>query len=276
MLEARLPLAVTLKRVLDAIKDLVEHANFDCNDTGIALQAMDTSHVALVALMMRGEGFDPYRCDRNMSLGVHFSTLAKVLKCANNDDALTIKAGHDADVLNLTFEAHKTERISEFDIKLMDVDAEQLSIPETDYAAVVKMSSAEFARICNDMSVMGETVTIAVTKEAVKFSARGEQGAGSVAVRATRGGAAMDVDASAGSSSKAASAAIASETTITLEEAVELSFALKYLKMFAKAATLSPAVTLSMSADVPLMVEFAMDEDLGYIRFYLAPKLDDE
>ena len=30
--------------------------------TGISLQAMDNSHVALVALLMRQDGFEHYRC----------------------------------------------------------------------------------------------------------------------------------------------------------------------------------------------------------------------
>ncbi|KAI9189701.1 proliferating cell nuclear antigen [Blastocladiella emersonii ATCC 22665] len=262
MLEARLPLAVTLKKILDAVKDLVQDANFDCNETGIALQAMDTSHVALVALLLRAEGFDPFRCDRNLSLGVNFSTLAKVLKCAGNDDVLTIKAGEDADVLNLTFESPKTDRLSEFDIKLMTVDTEHLSIPETDFTAMVKLPSAEFQRICNDLSVLGETVNIEVIKDSVKFSAAGDSGTGSITLR-PNGKKADDKDAS-------------SEVAITLTEPVNLGFSLKYLKMFSKAATMSPSVTLSLSTDVPLLVEYTMDEDLGFIRFYLAPKLDDE
>lgn len=35
MFEARLASAVTLKRVIDAIKDLVENATFYCNGSGI-------------------------------------------------------------------------------------------------------------------------------------------------------------------------------------------------------------------------------------------------
>ena len=35
MLEAKIEQAVVFKRVLDAIKDLVEHANFDCSEEGL-------------------------------------------------------------------------------------------------------------------------------------------------------------------------------------------------------------------------------------------------
>jgi proliferating cell nuclear antigen PCNA len=58
-----------LPQVIDAIKDLIEDANFDCNSTGFSLQAMDSSHVSLVSLSLRSDGFEHYRCDRNVSMG---------------------------------------------------------------------------------------------------------------------------------------------------------------------------------------------------------------
>ena len=53
----------------------MQDCNFDCNDSGIALQAMDNSHVALVSMMLKAESFSPYRCDRNIGRSgyhVHF------------------------------------------------------------------------------------------------------------------------------------------------------------------------------------------------------------
>lgn len=49
------------------------------------------------------------------------------------------------------------ERISDFEMKLMDIDSEHLGIPETDYQAIVRMPSSEFARICKDLSTIGDT-----------------------------------------------------------------------------------------------------------------------
>ena len=40
------------------------------------------------------------------------------------------------------------ERISDFELKLMDIDSEQLGIPDTEYAATVKLPASEFQRIC--------------------------------------------------------------------------------------------------------------------------------
>ena len=88
----------TFKKITEAMKDLVTEANFDCSTTGISLQAMDSSHVSLVALLLRADGFDHFRCDRNISLGINLTSMGKVLKCCNNDDIVTLKSDDSADV----------------------------------------------------------------------------------------------------------------------------------------------------------------------------------
>lgn len=42
----------------------------------------------------------------------------------------------------------------------MDIDSEHLGIPEAEYHAIVRMPSAEFARICKDLSSIGDTGTV--------------------------------------------------------------------------------------------------------------------
>ena len=64
------PLCAACPQV-DSIKELVTDTNLECSATGIMLQAMDSSHVALVSLSLKTEGFDMFRCDRNISLGLN-------------------------------------------------------------------------------------------------------------------------------------------------------------------------------------------------------------
>lgn len=42
---------------------------------------------------LRSDGFEHFRCDRNLSMGVSLNNMAKILKCMGNDDILTMKAG---------------------------------------------------------------------------------------------------------------------------------------------------------------------------------------
>ncbi|OJJ62386.1 hypothetical protein ASPSYDRAFT_145538, partial [Aspergillus sydowii CBS 593.65] len=254
VLEARLEQASLLKRVVDAIKDLVQYCNFDCNDSGIALQAMDNSHVALVSMLLKAEGFSPYRCDRNIPIGIDLVSLTKVLRAAQNEDILTLKADDSPDVVNLMFESAETDRLSEYDIKLMDIDQEHLAIPETEYAATVEMPSAEFQRICRDLNALSDSVVIEATKEGVKFSCSGDIGNGSVTIRQHTSVDKPDQNVS-----------------IVLSEPVALTFSLKYLVNFCKATNLSSTVSLSLSQEVPLLVEYGLGS--GHLRFYLAPKV---
>lgn len=73
MFEARLVQGSILKKVLDALKDLITEACWDVSSSGISLQSMDSSHVSLVQLTLRHDGFDSYRCDRNLAMGVNLS-----------------------------------------------------------------------------------------------------------------------------------------------------------------------------------------------------------
>jgi len=260
MFEARLTNGGLLKKLIDAIKEFVTEANFDCNSTSISLQAMDSSHVSLVNLMLRAEGFEHYRCDRSISLGINIASLAKVLRCASMDDIITLKASDQGDCITLMFENENQDRISDFELKLMDIDGEHLGIPEQEYKCSVTMPAAEFKKICNDLSAIGDTVQLAATKDGLTFSVTGDLGTGNVICRQSNS---ID-DKKEGEA-----------TTIELDEEVSLTFALRYLNFFTKASTLSQSVTLKLTDNAPLMVEFLID-DLGYLRYYLAPKIEND
>jgi proliferating cell nuclear antigen len=118
---------------------------------------MDNSHVALVSMMLKAETFSPFRCDRNIALGINLISLAKVLRAAKDNDILTLKAEDAPDVVNLVFESADTDRISEYDMKLMDIDQEHLGIPDTEYSANITMPSGEFRRIISDLKQLSES-----------------------------------------------------------------------------------------------------------------------
>lgn len=120
MFEARLTQGALLKRIIDSVKDLVDQANWVCSrfrsteppfflflpakhplldadspawpsllsvslwrSGGISLQAMDSSHVSLVSLLLRAEGYDTFRCDRNINLGISMARFAACLRCGS-------------------------------------------------------------------------------------------------------------------------------------------------------------------------------------------------
>lgn len=140
----------------------------------------------------------------------------------------------------------------------MEIDNEALGIPDTPYKCTVQMPSDEFQRIVRDLQVLGDSCTISCTKEGVRFTVSGSIGTGNILTRAREGTGEKQDD----------------KVVIDMEEPVELSFALRYLNFFTKATPLSGQVIISMSPDVPVVVEYPI-EDFGYVKFYLAPKIDE-
>ncbi|KAG5726766.1 Proliferating cell nuclear antigen [Termitomyces sp. T112] len=180
MLEAKLSKARILKKLLDAIKELVDDANFKCNEEGITLQAMDNSHIMLMSVLLEAMGFKHYCCNCPMLLSINLNSFTKVLKCTRDDDECTIKAADEADILNLVFEAKSSYHIAEYDMKLMNINTNILGIPDMDYNAHVTMPSSEFTCIMCGLSLLGKSVQIEVLKEGVHFASDGEAANGSI------------------------------------------------------------------------------------------------
>jgi proliferating cell nuclear antigen len=120
------------------------------------------------------------------------------------------------------------------------------------------MSAGEFQRIVRDLQVLGDTCTISCGKEGVRFSVTGASGSGNILLRSHQSEKGKD-----------------DSVIITMEEPVELNFALRYLNFFTKATKLSNTVVISMSPEVPIVVEYPIG-DYGDVKFYLAPKIEEE
>jgi len=249
---------------------------------------MDSSHVALVSMMIQDSGFEHFRCDKNMALGINLASLSKILKCGGNDDKLTLNAEQNEDRLGLKFESAKKDRESSFDLKLMQIEGDTLGIPETDYMAEITMSSVEFQRICRDLQILGETVTINVEKEEVSFSSSGDIGKGEIRIKKSQGVSSSkkkntkkkakkenDDGENNDDDNNDTAVDINSDIEITMIEPCQLTFALRYLNMFAKATTLTDKVILKLHHESPLVVSYEIN-DVGFIRYYLAPKIEED
>jgi proliferating cell nuclear antigen len=159
--------------------------------------------------------------------------------------------------LRIIFENPKTERRTQFNLNLITIDSEHLAIPETDYSSIVTINSSEFTKICRELYSLSETVSVVTNPDYVQFSVEGEVGTGQVRLGQNDSGNKDE------------------QTTLEVSEAVEQQFALRYLNMFNKASSLSTFTRLCLHQEQPLVVEFKI-ENLGVLKYFLAPKISDE
>merc|ERR1711957_1114503 len=237
--------AVLLKKVVDAMKDLCKDVNFDCSEKGLQVQSMDSSHVALVSLLLRESAFTEFKCERPTSLGM-------------NVDSLKIQWKGGADTVGFQCESGADDRIADFDLKLMQIESEHMEIPEQQYKVTVRLPSAEFQKICRDLKEFGETMQIKASKEGITFSVQGDVGGGNVMLKPRE------------------SEKPEEKVALTVHEPVTATFALRYLVNFAKAAPLCGSVELGLGPDAPLLVKYELEKaENGFMQFYLAPKIDE-
>ncbi len=147
--------------------------------------------------------------------------------------------------------------MAEFKLNLLTLDAEALGIPDTEYPTFIKMSSVEFVRVCRELTQLAEAVRIEVEDNFATFSFSGKAGDGKIKMKKNNAEKSED------------------QIDIRCDEQVSSNYGLQYLNSFAKASSLSQQVTLYLSSQFPLMIEYEI-ESLGYVKFYLAPKMDDE
>lgn len=75
MFEVLIQKAVDLKKIIDAIRELIGDANIYIDSEEISLSAMDSSHVSLIELSLISTNFEEYRCDRPRILGIPINNL---------------------------------------------------------------------------------------------------------------------------------------------------------------------------------------------------------
>merc|ERR550525_897505 len=56
-------------------------------------------------MILRADGFEPWRCDHNCQLGINLTSLNKVLKCMGGKDELTIKYKEGNDECDFVFKS---------------------------------------------------------------------------------------------------------------------------------------------------------------------------
>lgn len=243
----------TLKALVEVMQEIVKEANMDFTPNGLSMQAMDSSHVCLLALHMPASSFTLFRCDDgDTTLGVSLHVLHKLLKSCSNEDIVTLHHSKE-DVLTLFFESPDGTRISNFEMKLMNIDSEMLQVPDTHFPVEVSMSSVLFAKICKDLKELDDVLTISVNpKSGVSFEVDGSISKGCVCIRSGTDTA----------------------TTIRVDSTscVRAVYSLRYLNMFARAASLTQTVSFKMSSELPLVTTYEM-ENMGNVAFFLAPKL---
>lgn len=243
-----------VRTLFEVLKEIVHDVCLRFDSTGVKLLTMDGARCALVYLRLRAESFEEYRCDGQFEVGVNMSSMFKLLRITGSHDTIAMYMDEDTrNELGIKIFNSDKNSVTDFKLKLLDVDSEEITIPDVEFDSIITMPSTYFQRLCRDMLNIADTMVIRSQGAQLCLECNGD-----FARQCTVIG-----EADAGMSVNAKTA-----------RKIEGRFSLKYLSLFCKAANLCNTIELFLRESYPLILKYNV-ASLGEIRFCLAPKVDD-
>lgn len=261
--------------IFQHIRNFTEFVNIVFRPNGIYIQTMDNSHVSILELNIPKEWFSTYECDEDETLGINISILHKILATKEKSQILNIVYDKDADsdklqlhFMNGTLNAQEEKPAKKskktalpetknyethFEIPLVELQVEQMDIPQIEYQAEFSLASTNFSNIVNQLKMFGDTMDIECSEEKiVLYSHCTESGKMSVEI---------NIDD-------------LTEFSINEGEELKLSFSLSYLHHICAFNKLTKEIDIKLCDNYPLSASYHFGEE-AKMKFYLAPKMDD-
>lgn len=257
ILEIKTVQASAFRILVEALKEILTDANFECDETGIKMIAMDSSRTVLVHLKLQSDKFESYVCKEKRVLGISMINLFRIIKTMNNNDTLTLFLEKEKDsVLGIKIENSEKNTTSTFHLNLMDLHIDNIQIPSVEFESVITMPSTDFQKIIRDMHNYADLIDIKSVEDHLIFSCKGDFCSQETIIGET------DTGMNFAKNKKP-------------DEIIQGEFALKHLVLFGKCTNLCNSIQMFLKNDYPLVIKYTV-ASLGEIKLCLAPSCNDE
>jgi len=240
--------ASALRSCFEVLKDVLNDVNMCFTKDGMSITALDNAKVALINMELKAEQFEEYECRENITAGVNMANLFKLFKIITTSDVLTIDI-HDRDLMYITIENANKNSVTKFELALLWINEDILGLPDIPRQCTTIMPSVDFQRICRDMGILSNDITICRDKNLLKFSCEGDFAKQHTAIDTEQD----DFDGKMGE-----------------------RYSLKYINLFTKATNMCSTMKIQQSSPtdkMPIIFVYNI-ANLGQIEFLLAAKLD--
>lgn len=243
-----------IRTLFEVLKEIVHDVSLRIDPTGVKLLTLDGARCALVYMRLRADAFEEFRCEGSHALGINMSSMFKLVKTSGTHDTITMYMDSNAtDELGIKIQNAEKNSLTDFKLKLLDVDDEIITLPDVEFDNVITMPSTFFQRLCRDMLNISETMFIRSEGNRLVMGCNGDFARQETVIG----------EADAGMNMSARS-----------DKVIEGRFSLKYLSLFAKASNLSNTIELFLKDAYPLILKYNV-ASLGELRFCVAPKIDE-
>lgn len=120
-----------LANIMKLFANTVQDGNIHFQDDGLRISGMDQSHVCLIRTHMTSDTLTYIPPETDVSIGVSFTILSKILSSCSNAQSTTIKPSTETGKLEIFVLTDKGENY--FVVNPMEIEEDELGVPELDY-----------------------------------------------------------------------------------------------------------------------------------------------
>ena len=263
LLEVRTMAGNTFKNLLDTLKSVLNDANIVFTEKGLKLASVDTNKHALVHLFMEASSFEFFHCPQKLVLGIDIERLYRTIKTNKLNDLMCfIVRKNNPGFLEISFENFlKGTKVCD-EIELLSLKEYNI-FDKIEYRMPPEMDSQSFQNICKEIASFGASLLeIKSVGDELIFTNLDGSTRRRVIVKVSNG----DEPPQTGYSMRWTNP---DYSTSTKTEDAKGVFLLRFLKSFAKAASLSPRVRIYLKNDSPLICEYSV-ANLGTLKYVLS------
>lgn len=259
--KSKLEMFVALFQLL---KNWSTQLNLQFEPDQLYIQTMDKSHICLSNIVIKASWFNEYFVEEATSISVDTGSFATMMNYAVKHNKVDI-IFNDADKLfiNLLNTSASTATTSGtttastnfdhfFELPLMDVEQENLSIPSVDYDVEFSMDSKKFSDLISELMVFGPNLNIMCTEELLEFNSSGDTGKLKVNI---------PIDS-------------LNEFAISEGEKLDISYSLAHIGKMCLSTKLGGEIGVGISAEYPMSLKYSLGEE-STVAFFVAPKIAD-
>jgi hypothetical protein len=251
--------ADTFSAMFQNMKAFTENVNIMFEKDHMYLQSMDSAHVSVFEYVLPCVWFDKYEHTNEtpIALGVNSTLLFKILNTRDKIQHITLgfdTANNDKLFISFTSE-NKTIFDKHFELPLMDLEYELMTIPEMECDAEFSIPSATFASLVSQLKMFGDTVDIECSEEKIEMMSLSE-GLGKMSVNIDI----EDLDSYA----------------INEGEVMKLSFSLTMLNNICAYHKVAKDMEIKLVKNFPMKIIYYLGDEHSKMTFYLAPKINDD
>lgn len=228
--------------IFSNLKGFTEYITLRLEEDKIFVQGMDNSHISMFEINLSKEWFDEYSLETELVVGISTDTLQKILSTRKQQHGIMFDNITEEKLTVSLFDTTNTDTKKkiypkEFTISLVDLDIEDMHVPDQDHDVDIEFQSKHLKSLLDEIVMFNDTLTFTCNDDEVIFQCKNDMCTFNTNIPTDQ------------------------LSYFSYREAPKLAFNVKYLHMFLQFNKLNHNVWLHLNENSPLRCKYLLDSD---------------